>query len=160
MSTRLSKILTFYITLFYLLKTQIYYRCISKKFFWELASLLHRWYYSVKFPNFSKQPLYKTPGDIFFCIVSIIKLLLIKLLLVISMVKKWEICQVKSIDLCFSKYCCSLWNLFWWNSQVNYVINSYINWWKIINFYLGIYFHEKCFNKSKLFHNLRFLPYS
>ena len=70
----------------------------------------------------------------------VLSVLLSKLLLVTSMVEKWKVCQIKNVSICvlplLSKYYCYLWNIFWWNSQGDYAVNSYIHWWKRINLYL------------------------
>ena len=98
----------------------------------------------------------------------VLSVLLSKLLLVTSMVEKWKVCQIKNVSICvlplLSKYYCYLWNIFWWSSQGDYAVNSYIHWWKITNLCLDKYFHEEYFKKSKLFLTFffffSFLPYS
>ena len=81
---------------------------------------------SVKFPNFSKQPFYKhLESDS-----SALSLLLRKLLLVTSIVEKLKVCQIKNVSICvlpiLSKYYCYFSNNFWWNSQGDYAVKSYI----------------------------------
>ena len=123
MSTSLSMILTFYITQFYLLKINIYYRYILKTLFQELASLLYPWCYLWSFRIFQNNHPIKNLDSAS----SVLSLLLSKLLLVTTMVEKWKVCQIKNISVCvlplLPKYYCYFWKSFWWISQGNYVVN-------------------------------------
>ena len=66
----------------------------------------------MKFRNFSRQPVYKTAG----AASSVLCLLLSKLLLVISMVEMWEVCQKKNLSIyilpLLSTYYCYLYIFF------------------------------------------------
>ena len=123
MSTSLSMILTFYITQFYLLKINIYYRYILKTLFQELASLLYPWCYLWSFRIFQNNHPIKNLDSAS----SVLSLLLSKLLLVTTMVEKWNVCQIKNISVCvlplLPKYYCYFWKSFWWISQGNYAVN-------------------------------------
>ena len=98
MSASLSMILTFYITQFYLLKTKIYYRCILKTLFWELARLTLPLMLPVKFRIFQDNHSIKHLGSP----TSVLSLLLSKLIFLTSMVERWKVRQIKNVSICFT----------------------------------------------------------